>query len=61
VAALRRRRDARAIRREFGAEVGRLVDEVTNLAKPESGNRASRLEVLTKGNAALRERAASRA
>jgi (p)ppGpp synthase/HD superfamily hydrolase len=95
------------IRREFGAEVGRLVDEVTNVAKPENGNRAARkamnrlhsaaassdgqtvklsdvisnlstigqadpafaalfvgekkalLEVLTKGNATLRERASS--
>ena len=30
------------IRHEFGAEVGRLVDEVTNVAKPENGNRAAR-------------------
>jgi (p)ppGpp synthase/HD superfamily hydrolase len=30
------------IRSEFGEDVARLVDEVTNVAKPEDGNRAAR-------------------
>jgi (p)ppGpp synthase/HD superfamily hydrolase len=30
------------IRNEFGEDVARLVDEVTNVAKPEDGNRAAR-------------------
>jgi (p)ppGpp synthase/HD superfamily hydrolase len=30
------------VRNEFGEDVARLVDEVTNVAKPEDGNRAAR-------------------